>query len=203
MHGQTSTYFNHFTRISELLQNSGLEADEANEFVELLTNTLSGRVFDQSETIIASFESKLDSGLNELRIELNALDAKLDSGLNELRIELNALDAKLDVRLKARDAELDAKLKTRDAELDAKLKTRDAELDAKLKTRDAELDATLKARDAELDAKFESIDARFKAHDAKLDAQGTRVNLSLWLLGVLTATGVLGFLANLFNWGVS
>ncbi len=77
---------------------SSSEAVEANKVVQLMANPLLVRVSDQLKTIAASFESKLDSGLNELRIELKALDVKLDAKLNprdpDLNIWFNAIDAK-------------------------------------------------------------------------------------------------------------
>ena len=39
--------------------------------------------------------------------------------------------------------------------------------------------------------------------DAKLDNLNTKYNVVIWLLGILVATGILGFLANIFNWGAS
>jgi len=36
----------------------------------------------------------------------------------------------------------------------------------------------------------------------ELKALNTKFNVMIWLFSALTATGVLGFLANIFDWGV-
>ncbi len=57
-----------------------------------------------------------------------------------------------------------------------------------------------------MDNSIERVEARLESkldtQNTKLDVQNTKYNVLIWLLGVLVATGVLGFLANIFNWSV-
>ncbi len=88
-----------FTRISQLLRNSGLDPDEANELTERIKIMLSNSVFDRMDSSNARLESKID------------------------------------------------------------------------------------------------------AQNTKIDAQNTKYNTLIIILSILAATGILGFLSNIFNWG--
>jgi len=45
------------------------------------------------------------------------------------------------------------------------------------------------------------LESKMDVQNSKIDAQNTKYNVVILLLGLLTATGVLGFLSNIFNWG--
>jgi len=60
------------------------------------------------------------------------------------------------------------------------------------------LDSKMDLNNDRLNSKIDSITVRL---ESKIDAQNTKYNVVILLLGVLTATGVLGFLSNIFNWG--
>ncbi len=58
---------------------------------------------------------------------------------------------------------------------------------------------------ARLESKFDSQNSKFDVNNArlesKIDAQNAKYNTLIVILSILAATGVLGFLANIFNWG--
>ncbi len=117
MEEQNPDQFGHFTRVSHLLRKSELEADEANELTERITNMASINVLDRIDTISARLESKFDS-----------LNSKFDSQ----------------------------------------------------------------------NSRIDTISARL---ESKIDSQNAKYNTLIVILSILAATGVLGFLANIFNWG--
>ncbi len=58
---------------------------------------------------------------------------------------------------------------------------------------------------ARLESKFDAQNSRIDVNNArlesKIDAQNAKYNTLIVILSILAATGVLGFLANIFNWG--
>ncbi len=52
---------------------------------------------------------------------------------------------------------------------------------------------------AQLNSKFDGNTAQL---NSKIDSQNAKYNTLIVILSILAATGVLGFLANIFNWGV-
>ena len=59
---------------------------------------------------------------------------------------------------------------------------------------------------AQLNSKFDAQNSKFDGNivrlESKIDSQNAKYNTMIVILSILAATGVLGFLANIFNWGV-
>ncbi len=46
------------------------------------------------------------------------------------------------------------------------------------------------------------LESKLDVQNSKIDAQNSKYNTLIVILSILAATGILGFLANIFNWGI-
>jgi len=69
-----------------------------------------------------------------------------------------------------------------------------AHLESKFDSQSSKFDSN----NARLESKIDNNNARL---ESKIDAQNTKYNTLIIILSILATTGVLGFLANIFNWG--
>ncbi len=79
MEEQNPDQFGQFTRVSHLLRKSGLEADEANELTERITNMASTNVLDRIDTTSARLESKFDVNNARLESKIDSQNAKYNT----------------------------------------------------------------------------------------------------------------------------
>ena len=76
MGGQDSDQFSQFTLASRLFRKSGLKANEANEFTELMGNMASANIVSQFLSKMDSFEATVRA---ELKSQKESQEAKLDA----------------------------------------------------------------------------------------------------------------------------
>ncbi len=72
-------------------------------------------------------------------------------------------------------------------------------LESKFDGNIAQLNSKFDGNIAQLNSKFDGNIVRL---ESKIDSQNSKYNTMIVILSILAATGVLGFLANIFNWGV-
>ncbi len=72
-------------------------------------------------------------------------------------------------------------------------------LESKFDGNIAQLNSKFDGNIAQLNSKFDGNIVRL---ESKIDSQNAKYNTMIVILSILAATGVLGFLANIFNWGV-
>ncbi len=75
-----------------------------------------------------------------------------------------------------------------------RIDTISARLESKFDSQNSKFDVN----NARLESKFDVNNARL---ESKIDSQNAKYNTLIIILSILAATGVLGFLANIFNWG--
>ncbi len=85
--------------------------------------------------------------------------------------------------------------------LESKFDGNIAQLNSKFDSQDSKFDGNI----AQLNSKFDSQNSKFDGNivrlESKIDSQNAKYNTLIVILSILAATGVLGFLANIFNWG--
>ncbi len=72
-------------------------------------------------------------------------------------------------------------------------------LESKFDGNIAQLNSKFDGNIAQLNSKFDGNIVRL---ESKIDSQNAKYNTLIVILSILAATGVLGFLANIFNWDV-
>ncbi len=101
---------------------------------------------------------------------------------------------------------LESKFDGNIAQLNSKFDGNIAQLNSKFDGNIAQLNSKFDGNIAQLNSRFDSQNAKFDGNNArlesKIDAQNAKYNTMIVILSILAATGVLGFLANIFNWGV-
>ncbi len=74
-------------------------------------------------------------------------------------------------------------------------------LESKFDSQNAKFDS----QNAKFDGNIVRLESKFDGNivrlESKIDSQNAKYNTMIVILSILAATGVLGFLANIFNWG--
>ncbi len=81
-------------------------------------------------------------------------------------------------------------------------------LESKFDSQNAKFDsqnAKFDSQNAKFDGNIVRLESKFDGNivrlESKIDSQNAKYNTMIVILSILAATGVLGFLANIFNWG--
>ncbi len=97
---------------------------------------------------------------------------------------------------------LESKFDGNIAQLNSKFDAQNSKFDGNI----AQLNSKFDGNIAQLNSKFDAQNSKFDGNiirlESKIDSQNAKYNTLIVILSILAATGVLGFLANIFNWGV-
>ncbi len=114
---------------------------------------------------------------------------------------IDTIRTRLESKFDGNIAQLNSKFDGNIAQLNSKLDSQDSKFDGNI----AQLNSKFDGNIAQLNSKLDSQDSKFDGNNArlesKIDSQNAKYNTMIVILSILAATGVLGFLANIFNWG--